>query len=212
MIKAIIFDLDGVLTKTDSLHYLSWKKICDKHHLQFDKELNNQLRGVSRKESFQIILRFNNKTFTEEEFNSILVEENAIYEQVISGLNKEKDVFSGVYDLLADLRTRQIKLAIGSGSTHAKEVLSRLDLSRFFDVIVDGNMITKTKPDPDIFLQCAKLLECNPEDTLVIEDACSGVEAANRGGFTSVALRSAKDAKNAKFEIDSLEEIYKLII
>jgi beta-phosphoglucomutase len=210
MIKAVIFDLDGVLAKTDSLHYLSWKKICDNHHFQFDKDLNNELRGISREECLRTILAYNKLKVSDEDFKKICDEESNNYNNLISNLTSN-DLMSGAIDVLKSLVNRNIKLAIGTGSKHASRVIDKLEIRKYFDVIVDGNMTIKAKPDPECFLTCAKLLAIDPSEILVIEDADSGIMAANAGGFISVSTKSNKEDIIAQHYIDTLEEVLLLL-
>ena len=210
MVKAVIFDLDGVLAKTDSFHYLSWKKICDTHAYLFDKVMNNELRGVSREECLKIILGYNNITLSDEDFKKVCDEENENYNHIVDDIT-EQDLFPGVVNLLKKLKGDGFPLAIGTISKHAKTTIEKLKIGKFFNTIVDGNMVKKAKPDPECFLLCAKNLGISPKDILVIEDADSGIIAANKGGFISVAFGNAKNNKEAKYIVDSIEEIDNII-
>jgi|SRR5574344_83122 beta-phosphoglucomutase len=210
MVKAIIFDLDGVLAKTDSLHYFSWKKICENHHFQFDKDLNNSLRGVSREECLNIILRYNKIKLNDVDFKKICEEESNNYNLLIANISTN-DLMPGALNVLKTIKAKGIKMAIGSGSKHASFVIDKLEIRKYFDVIVDGNMIKNAKPDPECFIICSKLLKVEPVDTLVIEDADSGIIAANNGGFNSVSVRRTAEDVIADHYIDRLEEILLLI-
>jgi len=206
MIKAVIFDLDGVIAKTDNYHYLAWKKTCEEHHLFFDKDLNNELRGVSRQNSLNIILKHNKFKMNEDSINQILSEENQYFNEIISKIN-ETDLFTGIIDVFKELKVRNIKIGVGTMTKHSKEIIDGLNIRSYFDAIVDGNMVVNSKPDPEVFLSCAKLLEVNPTETLVIEDGKSGIEAANAGGFISVAIRNVTSLNIAKFNIDDITEV-----
>ncbi len=210
MVKAIIFDLDGVLAKTDSLHYFSWKKICENHHFQFDKDLNNSLRGVSREECLNIILRYNKIKLNDVDFKKICEEESNNYNLLIANISTN-DLMPGALNVLKTIKAKGIKMAIGSGSKHASFVIDKLEIRKYFDVIVDGNMIKNAKPDTECFIICSKLLKVEPVDTLVIEDADSGIIAANNGGFNSVSVRRTAEDVIADHYIDRLEEILLLI-
>lgn len=210
MIKAVIFDLDGVLTKTDSLHYLSWKKVCENHRFMFDKDLNNELRGVSRQECLSIILHFNKIKLSDEDFKKICDEESANYDVQITRLTVN-DLMPGTVEVLKAIKLKGIRLALGSGSKHASLVIDKLDIHKYFDVVVDGNMIKNPKPDPECFTLCATLLKVSPADSLVVEDADSGIIAANRGGFTSVSVRQTKEGIVADHYIEHLEQVLLLL-
>jgi beta-phosphoglucomutase len=210
MVKAVIFDLDGVLAKTDSLHYLSWKRISESHHLNFDKDLNNLLRGVSREECLKIILDHNKARLNEEDFNKICDEESKNYAALALNVTPN-DLFPNTIEILKSIKQSGVKLAIGSGSKHAQIVIDKLGIRKFFDVIVDGTMFHNPKPDPECFMLCARLLKINPVDALVVEDADSGILAANAGGFNSVATRQTSDNVVADHYIDKLDDVLLLI-
>ena len=210
MINAVIFDLDGVLAKTDSYHYLSWKRICDNHHFYFDKDINNELRGISREDSLRVILRHNKIELNENEFNDICNEENTFYNVLLQGLN-ENDLFPGTIPVLKELRKRGIKLAIGTGTKHADEIIDKLNIRKYFDVIIDGNMVSNPKPDPECFLLCSKKLDVKPESTFVIEDADSGIMAAISGNFIPIAVGNAKKSNKAHYNIQDMKDILVLL-
>lgn len=210
MIKAVIFDLDGVLAKTDSLHYLSWKRISENHHLSFDKDLNNLLRGVSREECLKIILDHNKACLSEEDFDKVCDEENKNYSALALNVTPN-DLFPNAVEVLKEIKQKGIKLAIGTGSKHAQIVIDKLGIRKFFDVIVDGTMFHNPKPDPECFMLCARLLKVNPVDALVIEDADSGILAANDGGFNSVSIRQTSDNVIADHYIEKLDDVLLLI-
>lgn len=211
MIKAIIFDLDGVLAKTDSFHYLSWKKMCDAHQFKFDKDLNNQLRGISRKDSLKVILDYNKVSVNDAEFDNLCNEGNNNYISAIEHINEES-LFSDTLETLSKLKDMGIKLAIGSGSKNARKIIEQTGLNKYIDFVVDGNDVLKTKPDPEVFVRAAIGLGISErENVLVVEDAESGLIAANNGGFQSVAFGSIRSKKISKFEIDSLSDLIKII-
>lgn len=204
--KGIIFDLDGVICSTDNLHYQAWLKISKSLGLKFDEEINNQLRGIGRSESLRIILNINNKNMEDDEIEKIATEKNEIYVNLLDSMS-ESNVSEDVSNTLKELKLRNIKIAIGSSSRNAKLILHKLGLYDMFDAISDGNNITDTKPDPEVFLLAAQYIELNPNDCLVVEDADVGIEAAIRGGFDSAGISVASENPNATYRIHKLTEI-----
>ncbi len=189
--KAIIFDLDGVICHTDHYHYLAWKQLADKIGVYFDETINNRLRGVSRMESLEIILeRYEGEPFTSEEKVSMAEEKNAIYRELLKEMS-EKDLSSEVKDTLDQLRAGGLLLGIGSSSKNARFIMGQIGLGDYFDAISDGNNITKSKPDPEVFLKAAEYLKVKPEECLVVEDAKAGIDAAHAAGMDSAAIGDA---------------------
>ena len=189
--KAIIFDLDGVICHTDHYHYLAWKQLADKLGVYFDETINNRLRGVSRMESLEIILeRWDGKSFTPEDKIRMAEDKNVIYKELLKEMS-EKDLSKEVKDTLEHLRTRGILLGIGSSSKNARFILGQIGLGDYFDAISDGNNITRSKPDPEVFLMAAEYLKVKPEECLVVEDAKAGIDAAKAAGMDSAAIGDA---------------------
>ncbi|MDR1939543.1 MAG: beta-phosphoglucomutase [Clostridiales bacterium] len=209
-IKGVIFDLDGVIVDTDRFHYRAWKSLADRLGIYFDEKINDRLRGISRRDSLEIILEGTSKPFTEADKQRLLDEKNGIYRGCLAAL-MPKDADRGVYDLLKTLKEKKIKTAIGSSSKNARQILSRLGLADFFDAISDGTNITKSKPDPEVFLKAAGFLGLPPENCLVVEDAAAGIEAAAAGGFISAAIGGARGHALAKYDIERLSDIIKII-
>lgn len=177
MIKGVIFDLDGVIVSTDSLHYNAWKKLADSEGIYFDEKINNRLRGVSRMESLDIILEKSNAVYSNTEKKMLAEIKNSTYVDLLDTLT-ESDIIDGIVSLCSDLKKRNIKIAIGSSSKNARLILRKLKLEFFFDAICDGNNIAISKPNPEVFLKAAKMLDLEPQECCVVEDALSGVEAA----------------------------------
>ena len=176
--KAVIFDLDGVICSTDEYHYLAWKEMADGIGVYFDKVINNRLRGVSRMASLEIILeRYEGAPLSEEDKVDLAAKKNDIYRNLLANMSPA-DLSSVVKSTLDGLRERGLKLAIGSSSKNARFILDRLGLGDYFDEISDGNNITKSKPDPEVFLKASEYLGIAPSDCLVVEDAYAGVDAA----------------------------------
>lgn len=210
MIKGIIFDLDGVLCSTDIFHYKAWKVIADELNILFNQKINNRLRGVERRASLEIILSYSDKKYSEEKIQYLLEKKNNIYKSYLKTLTP-KDISSGTLEILAFLKSKKIKIAVGSASKNAKFIINQLQISNYFDEIIDGYDITLAKPNPEIFLTAANRINEKPEDCLVIEDAQSGIEAANNGGFTSVSIGNAVKKGSADYHINNLTEISELI-
>jgi beta-phosphoglucomutase len=208
--SGVIFDLDGVICFTDEYHYLSWKAIADKEGIYFDRIINNRLRGVSRMASLDIILEKANKTYSEQEKVALATEKNEIYKGYLVKMTP-KDVSSDVLKTLKTLRAKGIKIAIGSSSKNTKLILKQIGLLDAFDEIADGNDITHSKPDPEVFLCAAKKIKEDPKDCIVVEDAYAGIDAANAGHFTSVAIGDAANYDKANYKIKKLSDILKIV-
>ena len=171
--KAVIFDLDGVICFTDKLHYKAWKNIADEQGIYFDEKINDRLRGVSRMESLDIILEKADRTYSFDEKKEIAEKKNDIYVSLLDTMS-EKDLDVNVKVVLDTLRSRGTLLAIGSSSKNTKKILEKLGLKDFFDAVSDGTNITKSKPDPEVFLKAAEMLGIKPVEAVVVEDAVSG--------------------------------------
>lgn len=204
--KGIIFDLDGVICSTDEYHYQAWKALADRLGIPFDRERNNLLRGVSRMESLEIILERAEQTYTEAEKKAFAEEKNTLYRQLLANMSPA-DLTDEVRNTLHTLRSAGLKLAIGSSSKNTPFILERIGLSGFFDAVADGNMITHSKPHPEVFLKAADLIGLSPSDCLVVEDAHAGVGAAVAGGFACAAIGDAKDDVHADHHLDVLSDL-----
>ena len=209
MIRGIIFDLDGVIVHTDEMHYRAWKQIAERIGVTFDREINNRLRGVSRMESLEIILE-GAKPVSAAEKLALADEKNAAYRKLLETLS-ERDVDGEVRTALRELKERGVKLAIGSSSKNAGFILGRIGLSGFFDAVSDGNNITRSKPDPEVFLKAAEFLALKPSECAVVEDACAGIDAAVAGGFYSVGIGDASGYEKADMKIARFAEVLNLI-
>lgn len=202
----VIFDLDGVICFTDKYHYLAWKTVADKLGIYFDEVINNRLRGVSRMESLEIILEKYDKPLTQEEKIAIAEEKNGVYKELLKNMTTE-DLSAEVKETLDELRNRGIKLAIGSSSKNTQFILERIGLKGFFDAVSDGNNITNSKPDPEVFLKAAQFIYEKPENCLVVEDAYAGVDAACAGGFDSAAIGDAASYEKAVYRMNSFKDL-----
>lgn len=210
MTKAIIFDLDGVIVSTDNYHYQAWKSIAEKEGISFDRERNNLLRGVSRRESLEIILELSTKQYSEEEKEALMKEKNEIYVSLLNNLTP-KDILPGFLDFLSLLKQKGIKTAIGSSSKNTKKILTNIHLIDAFDAIADGNEITHSKPDPEVFLLACKKLNLQPKNCAVIEDAVAGIKAAKSAEMIAIAIKDAKKSPFADIKVDSFSEIIPLL-
>lgn len=204
--KAVIFDLDGVICFTDKYHYLAWKKMADGMGIYFDETINNRLRGVSRMESLEIILERYDRELSREEKQALAEEKNKTYVELL-GQMTEKDLSSEVKETLDSLRERGLKLAVGSSSKNAKFILERLGLKDYFDAVSDGTNISRSKPDPEVFLKAAEFLHTAPADCLVVEDAKAGIEAAKAGGFDSAGLGEAANCEEVTHAMNSFSDL-----
>ncbi|MBD5133358.1 MAG: beta-phosphoglucomutase [Clostridiales bacterium] len=188
--NGIIFDLDGVLVHTDEFHYQAWKQLADRLHIPFDRQVNNRLRGVSRMASLEIILEGTDRTFSNEEKLAMTEEKNAAYRKFLETMSP-KDVSAEVVETLSKLKDRGIRLAIGSSSKNAGFILKQTGLDVWMDAVSDGNNITRSKPDPQVFLMAAEMLSLPPSQCAVVEDATAGIDAALAGGFLAVGIGDA---------------------
>lgn len=205
--EGLIFDLDGVVVHTDRYHYLAWKTIADRLNIPFDEQTNNRLRGVSRMESLAILLEGCPGARPDEAEQARLVEEkNRIYRQFLMQMVPD-NVDPRTRQVLACLRERGYRLAIGSSSRNARLILERVSLTDAFDAIADGTGITRSKPDPEVFLLAARELGLRPERCAVIEDAAAGITAAKRCGMLAVAIGGATADSRADVRIAALGEL-----
>ena len=189
MIKACIFDLDGVIIDTAKYHYLAWKRLAAEFGEDLTLEENEKLKGVSRMQSLDIILALAKLQKTEAEREALATKKNEWFVEYISRITPD-EMYPGVRDLLHAIRRLNIGIALASSSKNAAMVIRLLDIAAEFDAVIDGTMITQTKPDPEIFLKAAAKLGVQPSDALVFEDAEAGVEAACRAGMKCVGIGS----------------------
>jgi len=205
-LQGVIFDLDGVIVSTDGCHYLAWKRMADEEGIFFNRTINERLRGVSRGDSLAIILEKAEKAYSEAEKSDMATRKNAYYIEYISRLTAE-EILPGALDVIRLLRAKGIKIAIGSSSRNTPLLLKQIGLHNTFDAISDGNQITKSKPDPEVFLLAASLMGLKPEACLVVEDADAGIEAAVAGGMRSLGVGYAADNDKATYRAKNLVEV-----
>lgn len=206
MKQGIIFDLDGVLLSTDEMHYKAWKSVADELGIRFDRTVNNRLRGVSRMESLEIILERSTRSFSPEEKEALATRKNDRYRSLLKSLTPDA-VAPEVRNTLSVLKERGYKLAVGSSSKNTKLILSLTELEHFFDAVSDGTNITRSKPDPEVFLKAAEFIGLTPVDCAVVEDATAGIDAANAGGFTSIGIGDAAAYEKTEIRIQSLNDL-----
>jgi len=207
----VIFDLDGVLVFTDRFHYQAWKKMADSIGVYFDETINNRLRGVSRMDSLEIILeRYEGEPLSDGRKAELAAMKNDLYRKLLSAMTPA-DVSDEVRDTLAELKRRGYLLSLGSSSKNAKYILERVDLLDVFDAISDGNNISKSKPDPEVFLKAAGFLHEEPEDCLVVEDAEAGIDAAIAGRMRAAAIGDAVKCKKAGYTLETFGDLLEIL-
>jgi len=204
-LKAIIFDLDGVLTDTAEHHYRAWKRLAGELGIPFDRRRNEPLRGVSRRRSLELLL--DGRPASEEQMQEWMARKNRYYVESIQQMTPA-DVLPGALELLRELREAGIKVGVGSASKNTRTVLDRLHLWDYVDGVSDGYSVQRHKPAPDLFLHCARQLGVDPGEALVVEDAASGVEAALAGGFWAVGVGPEERVGAAHAVFPSLEGVH----
>jgi beta-phosphoglucomutase len=206
MIKAVIFDLDGVIVSTDEFHYQGWQKLADEEGIYFDRTINERLRGVSRLESLEIMLEKADKDYRPEEKKAMAERKNSYYRDLLNTLSPG-DILPGAMELVNGLKNAGIKVAIGSSSKNTPFILEKIGLAETFDAVSDGNQIKRSKPDPEVFLLAAFKMRISPDQCLIVEDADAGVEAAINAGMKCLAVGSACANPKAHLRANNLNEI-----
>lgn len=197
MIKACIFDLDGVIVDTARYHFLAWQRLAKELGVQnFNEHENERLKGVSRMRSLEIILELGNISLDEMAKKNLAGKKNEWFVEYINTM-KPEEIYPGVKELIKKMKTKDLKIALASSSKNARRVIQLIKIENDFDAVVDGTMITHTKPDPEIFLLAASLIQVKPSDCLVFEDAEAGVEAALNAGMKCIGIGSPKQLGKA---------------
>lgn len=210
-IKGVIFDLDGVICSTDEYHYRAWKGIADTLGIPFDRSTNNRLRGVSRMESLEIVLEgYTGPTLSSGEKVRLAEEKNLAYRNSLHEMGRS-DLPQEVWVTLSALRSKGLKLAIGSSSKNTPFILEQIGLGAFFDAVADGNMIAHSKPHPEVFLLAAEKLGLLPEECLVVEDAVSGAQAGHTGGMLVACVGNAAVNGAGDFNLDHLGDLTQIV-
>lgn len=185
--KGAIFDLDGVIVDTAKYHYLAWKELAEELGFFFAEKDNERLKGVSRMQSLEILLEVGGIVATQSEIEKMAESKNARYVEMLQDIDKG-ELLEGAEDYLKKLKSEGIKISLGSASKNAPLILDKLGINELFDAIVDGNSVSKAKPDPEVFLKAAQLLKLAPHDCCVFEDSQAGIEAAHRAGCEVIAI------------------------
>ena len=205
-IKACLFDLDGVIVDTAVYHFQAWRRLANELGFDFTEHQNEQLKGISRMESLDLILKWGGVTLSDEDKLAWATKKNDWYLDLVSQMTPN-EVLPGVPAFLTSLRENGIKIALGSASKNSKLILERINMLSYFDAIIDGNNITKGKPDPQVFLLGAEATNTKPEECAVFEDAVAGVQAAKAGGMKAIGVGSPEILNEADFVISSFEEM-----
>lgn len=208
MIKGFIFDLDGVLTDTAEYHYQAWKRMADKLGIPLDREMNEQLKGISRMDSLERILALGNQTetYSVEEKERLADEKNEDYKKLILSVTPN-DLLPGIADLLADLKKENIRLALASASKNGPVIMEKLGIADLFDTVVDPASLANGKPDPEIFIKGAEQLQLKPKECVGVEDAQAGIESINAAGIFSVGVGTKEMMKNADYAVSDTSEL-----
>jgi beta-phosphoglucomutase len=214
LIKAVIFDLDGVIVDTAHYHFLAWKRLAKELGIELTEEHNEKLKGVSRMQSLEIILQLGGVSLSQHDKERLANKKNTWFVDYLERMAPE-EIFPGVRQLIRELRNKGIKVALASSSKNARTVIQLLHIQEAFDTVVDGTMIAHSKPDPEIFLLAAARLNLDPSECLVFEDAEAGVEAALRAGMKCIGVGSAAQlgkanrviSRTGDFELLMLEEL-----
>ena len=209
--KGVIFDLDGVLCFTDRYHYRAWKALADRLGIYFDEKINDRLRGVSRAASLEIILEGSERVYSQEEKERFAAEKNETYRALLKDM-APADVSASVRDTLVRLREAGVLLAVGSSSKNTPLILEKTDLKRYFDAVSDGNNVTRSKPDPEVFLKAAEYLGLQPADCLIVEDAEAGIEAGVAGGFRTAGLGEASGYPKTNYRLEQFSDLLNIVL
>ena len=205
-LKGCLFDMDGVIVDSAVHHFVAWKRLADELSIPFTEEDNHALKGLSRVDSLEHILRIGHLQLDEKTKLKLMAQKNAWYLDLIKGM-RAKDILPGARELIEELVADGIKVGLGSSSRNAQLILDNVGLTPLFDTVVDGNHITLSKPDPEVFLKGAQALGLDPSEVVVFEDAESGVKAAKSGGFFAVGVGSEEQLGQADVVVPSMKEV-----
>ena len=202
---AFIFDLDGVIVDTAKFHFLAWQKLAGKIGIDFTEKENEQLKGVSRVKSLEKILSWGNKTISDDDFQKLMDEKNEDYLEHVHQMTAD-DILPGVLQFLETLKEKKHPIALGSASKNSKTILKAVGLMDRFDAIVDGNEVTKAKPDPEVFIKAAEWLNTAPENSVVFEDSIAGIKAANTANMMSIGIGDKQTLNEADYCFGNFNE------
>ena len=211
MKKGFIFDLDGVIVDTAKYHYLAWKKLANELGFEFTEEQNEMFKGVSRKRCLEILLDLGEIQATQEQFDKWMVEKNRDYLAYIDKMD-ESEILPKVKKVLKYLKKKEQPIALGSASKNAQPILEKVGLLSYFESIVDGNSVTKAKPDPEVFLIAANDLKMKPEDCIVFEDSVAGIQAANIANMISIGIGDQEILHEADYNFKDFTKMDKKFI
>lgn len=206
MKKGFIFDLDGVIVDTAKYHYLAWKKLANELGFEFTLQQNELFKGVSRKRCLEILLELGNIQASQEQFDRWMIEKNEDYLEYIAKMDAS-EILPDVPRVLEFLKNKKAPIALGSASKNAKPILEKVGLLPYFESIVDGNNVTKAKPDPEVFLIAATNLQVAPQDCVVFEDAVAGIQAANNAQMTSIGIGDANTLTEANYNFNDFTKM-----
>jgi beta-phosphoglucomutase len=196
--KAFIFDLDGVIVDTAKYHFLAWQKLAQELGIEFTPEHNEELKGVSRVRSLDIILDLGGVQASQEDKNRWLIQKNEDYLSYLTNID-QSEILPGVLPILNYLKDKNQLIALGSASKNARPILEKTGIITLFDAIVDGNDVSNAKPDPEVFLRAAQLLNTAKENSIVFEDSVAGIQAANKAKMISIGIGDSKILHEAKY-------------
>ncbi len=205
-IKGFLFDLDGVIVDTAKFHFKAWQRLAQDLGIHFSEEENEQLKGVSRKESLEKILSWGDKSLSANEFEKRMAQKNEWYLELVQHMGKE-EALPGAKSFLVEATKLNLSIGLGSASKNALLILDQLAITPLFQTIIDGNKVSKSKPDPEVFQKGADDLGLPAESLVVFEDSLAGIEAARRGGFRTVGIGSPKVLKDAEIVVSGLDKI-----
>lgn len=199
-IKALIFDLDGVIVDTAKYHFLAWKRLANSLGIDFTEEENEQLKGISRRGSIDKILTWGNIQLNEEKIEELMHLKNEWYLEYMSSMDSS-EILPGVVQVLEEAKALNLKIALGSASKNAPLILKKVNLTHYFDAIIDGNVVSASKPDPEVFTKGAEALTCKPETCVVFEDSQAGIQAAINGNMHAVGIGHPETLKKAHLNL-----------
>lgn len=208
--QAVIFDLDGVICSTDHYHYSAWKQMADRIGITFNETINNRLRGVGRMASLEIILERSPRLYTDAEKTELASEKNRTYQQHLQKMTP-KDLSKDVLDTLEAIKALGMRVAIGSSSKNTKLILTQLGLADFFDAVSDGTNITRSKPDPEVYLKASAYIGIAPALCLVVEDAKSGIESGLAAGMDCAAIGDGTRYHIATYNLTRFSELLEIV-
>ncbi len=206
MIKGLLFDLDGVIVDTAVFHYQAWKRMANELGFDIDHDFNETLKGISRMDSIAKILDHGKVQLPEEEILRLATLKNTWYVEMVDQMTEEH-ILPGIPDLIRQIKELNLKMALGSASKNAPRILERIGLSPLFDAIIDGNSVSKSKPDPEVFIKGAEALGLVNEECLVVEDALAGIEAAHAAGMKAIGIGTPENLPDADYILPSFEGV-----